>query len=163
MRTRVVLDTVVASITEAAAARMDLALDAAVDDALARVRGDPLVARMGYLARVLEVERFERARRPMPWLAEAFSDERVDGTGWGQAASVLAARLADAEPPGRPQPGDDAAVSWKVPGPGGHVRYYLALRAAGESPARLPEAAKRTWLTGFLIHCIREAVPPGPA
>ena len=160
VRTRVVLDTLVASITEAAAERVDLPLDAAVDDALARAHGDPSLVRMGYLARVLEVERFERARRPMPWLAEEFARRRVDGTSWGQAAGALANRLAESEPPGRPHPDDDTAVSWKVPGPGGHVRFYLALRAAGEGPARLPDAAKRGWLAGFLVHCISEAAPP---
>ena len=160
VRTRVVLDTLVASITEAAAERKDLPLDAPVDAALARIRGDPMLVRMGSLARVLEIERFERARRPMPWLAEQFARCRVDGTSWQDAAAELATRLADAEPSGRPEPDDDAAVSWRVPGPGGHVRYYLASRAAGEGPTRLPETARRSWLAGFLVHCISEAVPP---
>jgi len=134
VRTEVVLETLVGSIADAVAERMGKPLDAGVEPALAATP-DPRLARMGYLARELEVERFERARAPMPWLA---------GLGY-DAASELAA----GEPSERPEPGDDRAVSWKVPGPGGHVRHYLALRAGGE---------KRVWLTGFLVHCIQETL-----
>lgn len=160
VRTQVVLDTLVASMTEAAAERADEPLSPPVDAALAHARGDPRLIRMGYLGRALEVERFERARHPMPWLAEEFRRRRADGSSWALAAAALAGQLAKDEPAGRPRPDDEAAVSWKVPGPGGHVRYYLALRAAGDGAASIPDAATRSWLVGFLVHCIGEAVPP---
>ena len=145
VRTQVVLETLVGSITETVLARIDEPLEPAVEGALATVPGDARLVRMGYLARAVEVERFERAREPMPWLAEY-------RTRWTEAAS----ELAGTEPVERPEPGDDHAISWKVPGPGGHVRHYLAAQAANANGGRLGASAKRSWLTGFLIHCIRE-------
>lgn len=162
VRTQVVLDTLVGSIAETVAARLDEPLDPNGEAGLAAVIGDPGLARMGYLARTVEVERFERAREPMPWLSDRFQLHRTDGTAWGDAAAALATALADAEPGQRPEPGDERAVSWKVPGPGGHVRYYLALRCAGTANGKVSPDAKRTWLTGFLVHCLLEAAPPDP-
>jgi hypothetical protein len=157
VRTQVVLDTIVGSIAEAVTARFDDPLEPPVEAALALAGddGEQRLARAGYLARVLELERFDRARQPMPWLAERL---RVDGTTWSEAAATLAAELAETEPPERPDPGDDRAVSWKVPGPGGHVRHYLAVRAAGGEGhgGTLPLGAKRAWSMGFLIACIEE-------
>jgi len=161
VRTEVVLDTLVGSLADAVADRLPLPLPAHAEAALELV-GDRRLARAGYLARALEVERFERARAPMPWLREQIGRHQGDGVGWSEAASALAAELAGAEPRERPEPGDERAVSWKVPGPGGHVRHYLAVRAAEDGRDGGPSVdAKRAWLAGFLIHCIQEAGPPG--
>lgn len=152
VRTRVVLDTLVGSITETVLARLDEPLPPAVETDLAATAGDARLVRMGYLARAVEVERFERAREQMPWLADRLARA-------GEAVPALAAELAEGEPVGRPEPGDAGAVTWTVPGPGGHVRHYLAAQAADAGGERLTAAAKRSWVTGFLIHCIGEAAP----
>lgn len=160
VRTQVVLDTLVGSMAEAVAGRAGQPLEASVEAALAAI-GDErrqALARAGYLARALEVERFERAREPMPWLAERFGPQR--DSDWSEAAAALAAELAAAEPPGRPEPDDEHAVSWRVPGPGGHVRHYLAVRAADGRDGGPSAEAKRAWLAGFLIHCLVELHPP---
>jgi hypothetical protein len=161
VRTQVVLDTLVGSIADAVTSRLQDPLDPDVEAAL-RSTGDPQRARIGYLARAVEVERFERAREPMPWLAEQLQRHRSDGVAWSAAAAAAATELASIEPQQRPDPEDDRAVSWKVPGPGGHVRYYLALRSADGDGGRAGPAARRAWLSGFLIHCIHEAAPPDP-
>jgi hypothetical protein len=163
VRTQVVLDTLVGSMADAVAERAGQPLEAPVEAALAAI-GDERrkgLARAGYLTRALEVERFERARAPMPWLSERMGHDRTGGGDWSAAAAALATELATAEPGRRPEPDDEQAVSWRVPGPGGHVRHYLAVRAADELRDGGPSAdAKRAWLAGFLIHCIQEAVPP---
>jgi hypothetical protein len=160
VRTQVVLDTLVGSISDGVAARVEEPLAAPLESALAAAGGDIRLPRLGYLARALEVERFERARQPMPWLAEELERHRGDGIAWSEAAASLATELANAEPAERPDPGDALAVSWRVPGPGGHVRHYLAIRAAGDAGVPASPEAKRGWLKGFLIHCIQEAAPP---
>ena len=105
---------------------------------------NPGIARAGYLTRLIETERFEAARQPMPWLAELLE-------GGGDSQSV-AAELARAEPPGKPAPTDPAARTWQVPGPGGHVRYFLAARwAEGD------EERRRSWLYGFFVRCCEES------
>ena len=156
VRTQVVLDTLVGSIAEAVAARVDKPLEAPVEGALAALGGEQRLARMGYLARAVEVARFERAREPMPRLARDLAGDRP----WSEAAADLASRLAAAEPPERPDPADERAVSWKVPGPGGHVRHYLSIRAGVDESRPGGVDAKRSWLAGFLVHCICEAAPP---
>jgi hypothetical protein len=161
VRTRVVLDTLVGSIADTVAARAEEPLGAAVEAALARAGDGPAqwMARAGYLARAVEVERFERARASMPWLAERAALD--PDASWSAAAAALAATLAAAEPIDRPDPGDDGAVSWKVPGPGGHVRHYVALVAAERSVQPAGHLhGKLPWLIGFLVHCIEEVSPP---
>lgn len=159
VRTQVVLDTLVGTMADAVASRLDEPLGPEVEAALAAAGGDAPLARMGYLARGVEIERFERAREPMPWLADRAALGR--DANWSEAAAALAAELAAGEPPGRPDPDDDAAVTWKVPGPGGHVRHYLALRATSGDDGGLARLdGKRPWLIGFLLHCIEEAAPP---
>lgn len=161
VRTQVVLDVLVGSIAEAVALRGGQRLDASIESALAAAGDDRerRLARAGYLARGIEVERFERAREPMPWLAERTS--RDGSASWSEAAGALAAELAETEPRERPEPQDERAVTWKVPGPGGHVRHYLALRAASDDDGDLAHLdAKRPWLVGFLVHCIEETSPP---
>ena len=159
VRTQVVLDTLIGSIAEAVVARLEEPLDHEIELALDATGADGMLARKGYLARAIEVERFERAREPMPWLAERFAHESGSHASWSTSAAVVAASLASTEPGERPDPADPGATSWKVPGPGGHVRHYLAARAATEDGHRADADTKRRWLTGFLIHCIREAAP----
>jgi hypothetical protein len=115
-------------------------------------------ARLGYACRGVELERFEPARRPIEWLAEELRAR--DGL-------ELALELAGTEPDGRPDPGE--AASWRVPGPGGHVRHYLAVDGAaqliasgGEDGGELPKGIelvelKGCWMLGFFLHCCREA------
>lgn len=156
-----VLDTLVGSIAEAVEGRLGEPLDSSVEAALGST-SDPRLARMGYLARAIEVERFERAREPMPWLMGHIERHRTDGVAWSDAAAAAAMQLAATEPSQRPEPSDDHAVSWKIPGPGGHVRYYVALRSADGDGNRPGSDARRAWLSGFLIHCLREACAPQP-
>jgi hypothetical protein len=78
-----------------------------------------------------------------------------DRSSWPQAAAAVARELASREPLERPQPGDPHAVTWRVPGPGGHVRHYVALRlTAGR------RELKRDFVFGFLIRCCEEALSP---
>lgn len=107
------------------------------------------LARAGYLARKIETERFEAARRPHPELRAALA---------ARTASQVSAELARHEPAERPDPADERAASWRVPGPGGHVRHYIALGAArriGGDSADLAEL-KRCWLYGFFLRCCEE-------
>src|SRR5262245_37952798 len=107
---------------------------------------------MGWHTRALELERFAPARAPMPWLAALLAAEDGDTA---LAAERVSDRLADEEPLERPEPGE--APSWRVPGPGGHVRHYAAMRAVETTEATDPLAAKRAWMTGFFRHCCLEA------
>src|SRR6059058_3360433 len=109
VRTELVMETLVGSLHAAASER-------AAGDGLAWIED------MGFHARALELERFAPAREAMPWLSEllAVADD----------AGAVAGSLAAEEPLERPDPGESA--SWRVPGPGGHVRHYLAMRAAAE-------------------------------
>lgn len=116
---------------------------------------EPRIARLGYLSRVIELERFEVARAPIPWLAD-----RLQGDP-GEAAALVGAALSEEEPLGKPSPADDSPT-WRVPGPGGHVRHFLAVSAVGDGPPEL----KRSWLLGFFVRCCedntrdRDAVQP---
>jgi hypothetical protein len=128
------------------AVRTDVVLDALVGSmhvaATERAGGDGLewLESVGYHARAVELERFTPARASLPPLTEAPAD--------------LAAR----EPLERPEPGE--SPSWLIPGPGGHVRHYLALRALEDVPRIDPLAGKRAWMTGFFRHCAEEAGGP---
>ena len=146
VRTEVVLETLVGSIADAVARRIDEPLPDETEAALAIAGDEPRrrLARAGYHARAVELERFEPARDAMPWL----QSDRPPG--------IVAAELAAREPVERPDPDDDRAITWKVPGPGGHVRHYLALRAAASYPALEPADAKRAWVTGFLVRCLEQ-------
>jgi hypothetical protein len=119
----------------------------AEDSGLAREPESGL-ARLGYCTRLAETELFEPARAPMPGLAERI------GSG---AATDVSRELASAEPAGRPEP-DDGAPSWQVPGPGGHVRHYVASLAAEQAaPDMDPAEAKRAFMLGFFLRCCEEA------
>jgi hypothetical protein len=113
------------------------------EELLARGSTDREIARVGYLTRVAETERFAPAREPMQWLSELLADSDP---------ATVAAELAAAEPTGKPAPSDPDAVTWRVPGPGGHVRYFLAARwSEGDDDSR------RAWLYGFFLRCCEEA------
>jgi len=163
VQARVVKETLVGSLADAVAARLSLPLEAPVEAALSARPDGPLrlLARAGFHARAIQLERFEPARAPVTWLGAELRGRRTEGVGWSEAASVVASELARDEPADRPDPGDERAVTWKIPGPGGHVRHFVAERAhadyaLGESPGD----AKRAWVLGFLVHCCVEAAPP---
>ena len=120
------------------------------------------LARIGYTSRVAETQMFKPARKPMPWLTEMLAER----TG-PDAIADLCLELAAEEPDEKPDPGQG---SWRVPGPGGHVRHFLALAASDEvvhgdsngKPQALRELsageAKRCFLFGFYARCCEEAV-----
>jgi hypothetical protein len=124
------------------------------------------LSRLGYCARLAEVEMFDVARQPMPWLEATLADGGTsDPANWTEICQDLAAE----EPDQKPDPGQG---SWRVPGPGGHVRHFLALAAAdevvhGDSNGK-PRAsrelsageAKRCFLFGFYARCCQEAAGP---
>lgn len=122
--------------------------------------------RFGYLARVVEADLFEPARQPADWVPGLLA-ERVARTGdWAQALTEACAELARAEPIGKPSPNDEAAMTWRVPGPGGHVRHYLARRTIEEHLREReapvpgdPAELKRPWLYGFFVRTCEEALP----
>ena len=119
------------------------ALPDETEQLLAARPGDVAVARAGYLTRLAETERFEPARQPMPWLSALLAD---------RDAATVAAALAASEPAGKPAPNDPDAKTWWVPGPGGHVRYFLAARWSGGD-----DDGRRAWLYGFFLRCCEEA------
>jgi hypothetical protein len=94
---------------------------------------DLRMRRIGYLTRIVEAELFEPARRPMDGLAERLARELTAGAGWSGAVAALSGELAAAEPLSKPSPEDERAVTWKVPGPGGHVRHYVVAAAIAET------------------------------
>jgi len=178
VRTEVLQRHLIDGLFDAAAARMDDELPAAVNAALARAleavagpdRVDAggeartaaaLLARAGYGARVVERERFEPAREPASWLAEGLGVE-LAGTpdDWTASVAAVSGELARREPVGKPAPDDPQAATWRVPGPGGHVRHLLALRAAaGLAPDGDAGELKRCWTYGFLVRACEEVRP----
>ena len=114
------------------------------------------LARMGWRVRESELERFAPARD----VPHAALNASLTAGDWQHAADVCVT-LAQAEPIGRPDPDDPDSVSWQIPGPGGHVRHYVALRCIGaleggvdvERDAGVddPTELKRVWLYGFLL------------
>ena len=122
----------------------------------------------GYLARVVETEMFEPARRPTEWIPEMLK-ERLAATGdWSRAVTEACTDLANSEPLGKPKHDDERARTWRIPGPGGHVRHYASSRAIGEELGRInaiaeigdPSELKRLWLYGFFVRACEEALPP---
>ena len=122
----------------------------------------------GYLARVVEIELFEPARRPAEWIEPMLTERLASGASWDEAVAGACAQLARTEPLGKPSPDDAAAMTWRVPGPGGHVRHFLARRTIEEylgasnatgpvvdDPAEL----KRPWVYGFFVRACEEALP----
>ena len=122
----------------------------------------------GYLARVVEVELFEPARRPADWIEPMLTERLASGVSWDEAVAGACAQLASTEPLGKPSPDDAAAMTWRVPGPGGHVRHFLARRTIedylGASNAEGPVVddpaeLKRPWVYGFFVRAFEEALP----
>jgi hypothetical protein len=152
---------------EAVSAALDSAIDLPVCD------GGPLDLRMrgiGYLTRIVETEMFEPARKPLDGLGEEIRARTSRGADWTDAVVGLCADLAREETLPRPAPTDAGAVSWRVPGPGGHVRHFVVAAAIAEllsdhPPAGLPGAAdagelKRCWTYGFMVRCCEQAYSP---
>ena len=126
------------------------------------------IARAGYLARVVETELFELARQPPTVLAELLDGARCDVDSV-RAIILVSARLANSEPIARPDPDDEHAMTWRIPGPGGHVRHYVAQDAvewlAGHTDTSGRESGsiaqlKRCWLYGFFLRACEDVAPP---
>ncbi len=130
------------------------------------------LARLGYLGRLAETEMLEPARSPIEWLAERLEQAAGEGDSAAEAIVTVSRELALAEPEERPDP-ESGAPSWRIPGPGGHVRHYAALEAmsrrapmdSGGNPRlgqgiRSPAELKRCWMLGFFLRCCDEAAPP---
>lgn len=144
---------------------------AALDDPLlsfvhaAEGRIEMRMRRAGYLARVVEAELFDPAKRPATWLAPLLR-ERTAEAGTADAVRDVCAALASAEPVAKPHPEDPAATTWRVPGPGGHVRHYVARRTIEEflqgRTTRFegdPADLKTAWVYGFLVRASEEMLP----
>ena len=145
---------------------------AALDDpdlalaSLSEARLEMQLRRAGYLAREVEVDMFEPAKKPATWLAAVVRERFAETDDWAAAIVAACADLARTEPVGKPDPKDPAAATWRVPGPGGHVRHFLARRTIEE---RLqgrsrpvdgdPAALKVPWVYGFLVRACEEVLP----
>src|SRR5262249_29252125 len=122
VRTEVVLDQLVSRVLGRALELRSAGLPASVDQLLAEAPEPRELAELGYASRIAETETFERARQPMPWLQKLLDEGDGDG-------AAVSGELAAEDRDEKPEPGHG---SWRVPGPGGHVRHYLALTAADE-------------------------------
>jgi len=150
VRSDVAASLLIDGLFDEAVGRLGAELPVATEARLARAE-DTAVARLGYLARVVELERFPVARAPVTWLGERLAAQAQD-------VDALSAVLAAEEPLGKPAP-SDGAPTWSIPGPGGHVRHFLALRAVADGPAE----RKRSWLLGFFVRCCEDAADRGSA
>jgi len=119
----------------------------------------------GYLARVVEAELFDPAKQPAAWLEPLVRESLGDGADQSAALVALCGDLARAEPAGKPAPDDPAATTWRVPGPGGHVRHYVARRTiedrlqGRDRPfAGDPADLKIPWVYGFLLRACEEVL-----
>jgi hypothetical protein len=128
---------------------------------------DRRLRRAGYFTRVIEVEIFEPAQSIAEWIPEKL-EERLEKHGNPSDAIVsICTEIARAEPIERPDPDDENAWSWRIPGPGGHVRHYLSRRAIGDALTRDPEQGpvndpaelKQPWIYGFFVAACEEALP----
>lgn len=157
VRTELVLDELVSRVLGRAAELSSGEFDPAAESVLAESPEPQRLARLGYASRVAETEMFEPARRPMPWLVELSDPDNP--------VTDVCRELASEEPDEKPDPGEG---SWRVPGPGGHVRHFLALaadelcRAEGNGDPALKRKlsggeAKRIFLYGFYARCCEEA------
>ena len=165
VRTELVLEQLVSRVLGRALELRSDELSPEAEQVLAGAPEPAELARLGYATRVAETELFEPAREPIPWLSEMLG-KGVDSEGDRvRPTEALCAQLASEEPDDRPEPGEG---SWRIPGPGGHVRHFLALAAADElahgegngSPAIQRELAageaKRCFLYGFYARCCEE-------
>ena len=154
VQSELVRETIVNTICERALARADDPLSPAVAEAL-DAAPHPELARAGYFARVAETELFEPAREPAAWLQDELRSLGSEGSPWPSGVTEVAGRLADGEPLERPDPGNADAVSWRIAGPGGHVRHYVAQRLSGDRPG-----SKRDVTYGFVVRCCEEIADP---
>jgi hypothetical protein len=166
VRTGLVLDQLVSRVLGRALELRSQALDPESEWILEEAAEPKALARIGYACRVGETEMFEPAREPMPWLAELLEERTAGAPRRGEAIADLCRELAAEEPDGKPDLGEG---SWRVPGPGGHVRHFLALAAADEltdaegdgDPEVKRELsageAKRRFLFGFYARCCEES------
>lgn len=155
-----------------------------IDNALSLVRSRPpgsvadeavrlgaTLSRLGYLTREAERRLFEPARAPAAWLGELLAARAMEKD--AQLVVDAAVELAALEPEERPDPAH-GTPSWRIPGPGGHVRHYAALETiARRAPSdadggvRLGQGIrgvgelKRCWMLGFFLCCCVEAAPVG--
>ena len=160
VKTELVMETIVGQIAGMAGAGPAVVAALAMDDP----PGDPdapvavrlSLAAHGYHARGAERELFEVARSETPGLAEALELRVSAGADDASAIRAESLELAAREPLHRPAP-DDHAFTWRVPGPGGHVRHHVAERAAAERGRAVPDL-KRAWVYGFAARCCEEAL-----
>lgn len=152
---------------------VETALEADLDPPLcAGGELDRRLRRVGYLTRIVEAEMFEPARAPLDALADPLGRSLGQAGDWSDAVTAVSAELAREEPLPKPEPKDERAVTWRIPGPGGHVRHYVvsaaiadALQSRGNGQGRLPAALgdpgelKRSWTYGFLVRCCEEVLP----
>ena len=123
--------------------------------------------RAGYLTRVIEVEIFEPAQSIADWIPKKLEERFAKTEDWSEAIVSICAEIARAEPLEKSDPDDEDAWSWRVPGPGGHVRHYLSRRAIGDELQKDPEQGpvdnpadlKRPWVYGFFVRACEEALP----
>lgn len=182
VRIELVQEQLVERVLAAASGRLDevsAPIELALGDALRAITGvepesapeaDSLassLARVGYGSRLVEVEAFEPARRPLTELRARIDDWFAREPSRGEAIKAVSRELALGEPDGKPEPGSG---SWRIPGPGGHVRHFLALAAADrllaeeqegrQPPPQLADrgVAKRCFLYGFYARCCEEAL-----
>ena len=163
VRTEVVLDQLVSKVLGRALELRAASLPSGTEDLLAEAPEPRELAELGYASRIAEVEMFEPARAPLPWLKALIEGGRGETP---KTVIEVSRELATEEPDEKPAPGQG---SWQVPGPGGHVRHYLALAAADEivhgdsngKPLATRELsageAKRCFLVGFYARCCEEA------
>jgi hypothetical protein len=166
VRTELVLEQLVSRVLSRALELRAAGLPPEGDEVLGEGPEPKELVRLGYASRIAEIEMFEPARRPMPWLQEMLDQQTGSGT---DAITGVCRELAAEEPDEKPDPG---LGSWRIPGPGGHVRHYLALSAVDElrqargngKPTITREfsvgEAKRCFLYGFYARCCEEADAP---
>ena len=125
--------------------------------------------RSGYYTRVIEVEIFEPAQSVADWIPERLEERFAKTHDWSDAIVSVCTEIAREEPIDKPDPDDEKAWSWRVPGPGGHVRHYVSRRAIGDElqkdpeqgPVNDPAELKQPWIYGFFVRACEEALPEG--
>ncbi len=169
---KTIVETVFSKVQERPAPAPAEPVGPALDDADIALAGNDEAAlemalrRAGYLARVVEAEMFEPAREGADWLTPRLREHLGPASDWSAAISALCAQLARAEPVAKPRPDDPAAATWRVPGPGGHVRHFVARRTIEEllqgrdrPVAGDPADLKIPWVYGFFVRACEEILP----
>lgn len=170
VRTELVLEQLVSRVLGRA---LELETESIPDSAAQVLESGPephRLARLGYASRIAETELFQPAHQPMAELNAMIDERLAAGEGRTEAVAAICGELAADEPDDKPDPGQG---SWRVPGPGGHVRHFLSLAAAdelthGSSNGAPPVSrelssgeAKRCFLYGFYARCCEEAPGTG--